>query len=147
MNLSYFPVVNASLNGASAVFLIIAYAFIKGRRYVAHATMMITALVTSAAFLACYLTYHYLRARQGITVTRFPESPLRPYYLALLASHTILAVVILPLIGLTVWRASRRKWALHRRISVWTFPLWLYVSVTGVVVYWMLYHVAPTLGH
>ncbi|HEY2587735.1 MAG TPA: DUF420 domain-containing protein [Tepidisphaeraceae bacterium] len=147
MNLSYFPVLNASLNGASAIFLLIAYGFIKARRYAAHATMMIAALVTSAAFLACYLTYHYLRARQNIIVTRFPDSLLRPYYLILLVSHSILAVVILPLIAITVWRASQRKWALHRRISVWTFPLWLYVSVTGVVVYWMLYHVAPKLGH
>lgn len=147
MNLSYFPVLNASLNGASAVLLLIAYGFIRARRYAAHATMMIAALVTSTAFLACYLTYHALRIRQGITVTHFPQSPLRPYYLILLGSHTILAVVILPLIALTLWRAGRRKWALHRRVSVWTFPLWLYVSVTGVAVYWMLYHVAPRLGH
>jgi uncharacterized membrane protein YozB (DUF420 family) len=147
VNLSYFPAVNASLNGASAVFLLIAYGFIRARKYAAHAVMMIAALVTSAAFLACYLTYHALRVRQGIGVTRFPESPLRPYYYALLGSHSVLAVVILPLIAITVWRASRRKWALHRRISVWTFPLWLYVSITGVMVYWMLYHVAPTLQH
>jgi uncharacterized membrane protein YozB (DUF420 family) len=146
VNLSDFPALNASLNGASAIFLLIAYGFIRARKYAAHATMMIAALVTSAAFLACYLTYHYLRVRQGITVTRFPESPLRPYYLVILGSHSVLAVVILPLIALTLWRAGRRKWALHRRISVWTFPLWLYVSVTGVVVYWMLYHVAPKLG-
>lgn len=147
MNIAYFPVINASLNGASAVFLLIAYGFIKARRYVAHATMMLAALVTSAAFLACYLTYHAMRIRQGITVTHFPQSTLRPYYLALLGSHTILAVVILPFIGVTLWWASRRKWRLHRMISVWTFPLWLYVSVTGVVIYWMLYHVAPGLGH
>src|SRR5690348_10956936 len=122
-----------------------AYAFIKARRFAAHASMMIAAFLTSTAFLACYLTYHWLRARHGITVTRFPQSSLKPLYLAILTSHTILAVVILPMILLTLLRASRRQWARHRQISVWTFPLWLYVSVTGVVIYWMLYHVAPGL--
>jgi uncharacterized membrane protein YozB (DUF420 family) len=147
VNIANFPVINATLNGASAVFLLTGYGLIKARRYKAHATMMIAALITSIAFLACYLTYHALRVRQGITVTRFPASPLRPYYLVLLGSHTVLAVAILPMIVLTLWWASERDWRLHRRISVWTFPLWLYVSVTGVMVYWMLYHVAPRLVH
>ena len=147
MNLNYFPVINASLNGASAIFLLIAFWLIKARRYAAHATMMIVALVSSAAFLACYLTYHVMRARQGIMVTQFPPSVWRRYYLLLLGSHTILAVVILPLIAMTVWWAARRNWRLHRRISGLTFSLWLYVSVTGVAVYWMLYHLAPTLRH
>jgi protein SCO1/2/putative membrane protein len=146
VNIAYFPVINASLNGASAVFLLTAYVLIRARRYAAHATMMVTALVTSAAFLACYLTYHALRIRQGITVTHFPAGTLRPFYLVLLGSHTVLAVVILPLIAMTLWWATRRNWPMHRRISVWTFSLWLYVSVTGVMVYWMLYHVAPSLG-
>jgi uncharacterized membrane protein YozB (DUF420 family) len=147
VNIAYLPAINATLNGASAVFLLIAYGLIKARRFAAHATMMIAALVTSVAFLACYLTYHTIQVRRGITLTHFPESTLRPYYLLLLGSHTILAVVILPFILITFWWASRRNWQLHRRISVWTFPLWLYVSVTGVMVYWMLYHVAPKLGH
>jgi uncharacterized membrane protein YozB (DUF420 family) len=145
MNLSYFPIINASLNGASAIFLLIAYVFIKSRRYVAHATMMIVALLSSTAFLTCYLIYHAMLVRRGVTLTPFPQSTLRPYYLILLGSHTILAVVILPLILMTVWWASRRKWPRHRSVSVWAFPLWLYVSITGVVIYWMLYHVAPTL--
>ena len=145
MNVAYFPLINATLNGTSAVLLLVAYGFIKARRFAAHATMMIAALITSTLFLACYITYHALRVRQGITVTRFPESALRPWYILLLTSHTILAVVILPLILITLWWASRRKWTLHRKISVWTFPLWLYVSVTGVVIYWMLYHIAPTI--
>jgi uncharacterized membrane protein YozB (DUF420 family) len=146
VNVAYFPVIDASLNGASAIFLLTAYAFIKARRYVAHATMMLAAVVTSTAFLACYLTYHAMRLRQGIGITRFPPSALHPYYIVLLGTHTILAVVILPLILTTLWWASRRNWPMHRRISVWTFPLWLYVSVTGVVIYWMLYHVAPRLA-
>jgi uncharacterized membrane protein YozB (DUF420 family) len=144
--LNYFPVLNASLNGASAVFLLLAYGFVKSRRYAAHATMMITAFVTSTVFLASYLTYHTLRARQGITVTPFPQSSLRPVYLAILISHTILAIVIVPLILTTITLAASRKWKWHRTIAVWTLPLWLYVSITGVVIYWMLYHIAPTLG-
>ena len=146
MNISFFPLLNAVLNGASAVFLVTAYGFIRARRYAAHATMMIAAVLTSAAFLACYLTYHTIRYRRGIGVTKFPASSLRPYYLTLLGTHTFLAVVILPLILITLWFAARRRWTLHRAFSVWAFPLWLYVSVTGVVIYWMLYHVAPTLA-
>lgn len=146
MNLAYFPLINASLNGLSAVFLLFGYAFIRSGRYVAHATMMIGAVLTSAAFLACYLTYHFLRYRQGIGVTRFPDGPLRPWYRALLTSHTILAAVIVPLVLVTVWRAAHRRWPRHRRIAYFTLPLWLYVSVTGVIIYWMLYHVAPRLG-
>lgn len=147
MSIEHFPLLNATLNGASAVFLLAAYGLIKARRFAAHASMMLAAVVTSTAFLACYLTYHWLRARQGITVTRFPPGALRPVYLTILTSHTILAVVILPLVALTLVRAGRRQWALHRRVSNWAFPIWLYVSVTGVVIYWMLYHVAPGLPH
>jgi uncharacterized membrane protein YozB (DUF420 family) len=147
VNLSYFPVVNASLNGASAILLLAGYGFVKKRRYAAHATMMISAFITSSIFLASYLTYHTLRVRQGITVTPFPQSSLRPVYLTILISHTILAMVIVPMILTTLVLAARRKWNWHRAIAVWTLPMWVYVSVTGVVIYWMLYHIAPTLGH
>lgn len=147
MSLSFFPVLNASLNGASAVFLLIGYGFVKSRRYAAHAAMMITAFITSTVFLASYLTYHALRVQQGITVTPFPQSSLRPVYLAILISHTILAMVIVPMILTTLLFAVRRRWNWHRAVAVWTFPLWSYVSVTGVVIYWMLYHVAPRLVH
>lgn len=147
VNLSYFPPLNASLNGASAVLLLTAYGLIKRRRFAAHATVMIGAVLTSGAFLACYLTYHALLARHGSPVTRFPAGRVKPVYLTILTSHTILAVVILPLIAITLWRAGRRQWPSHRRISGWTFALWLYVSVTGVIIYWMLYHLAPTLRH
>ena len=145
MSIEHFPLLNATLNGASAVFLLAAYALIKARRFAAHASMMLAAVVTSTAFLACYLVYHWLRVKHGITVTRFPPGMLKPVYLTILTSHTILAVAILPLVAMTLFRAGRRQWLRHRRISVWTFPLWLYVSVTGVVIYWMLYHVAPGL--
>lgn len=147
MTVADFPRVNATLNGASAAMLAIGYVFIKRKQVRAHAAMMISALITSAAFLACYLIYHVSRARHGIGVTLFPQSNWKPLYLTILTSHTILAVVILPLIFLTLSRALRRRWDLHRRISVITLPLWFYVSVTGVVVYWMLYRLAPTIQH
>lgn len=141
------PAINATLNGASAVLLVAAFVLIKRRRYTAHATLMISALVTSAAFLTCYLIYHGMKAKHGEGLTRFPASPWKPIYQIILLTHTILAVVILPLILGSVSFAWGRRWLAHRRISNFTFPLWLYVSVTGVVVYWMLYHLAPTLAH
>jgi putative membrane protein len=147
MNFEIFPRVNASLNATSAACLALGYFFIKRNQVREHVAMMISALITSAAFLVCYLTYHAWRARHGIGVTHFPQSSWRPLYLTILTSHTILAVVILPLIFLTLWRATTRRFDLHKRISVITLPLWFYVSVTGVVVYWMLYHLAPTLAH
>lgn len=145
MKLELFPVINATLNGISAVLLLAGFLFIKRGRVTAHVTMMLSALVTSTAFLACYLTYHTIRVRHGITVTQFPPGPVRPIYLTILTSHTILAVVILPLIGMTLYRAIRKQWDKHRRIASITFPLWFYVSVTGVVIYFMLYQLAPRL--
>ncbi len=145
MTLEQFPLLNATLNGASAVILAFGYVMIRSRRPRLHAWSMITALVTSTAFLACYLIYHTLRARQGIVVTRFPDSPWRPLYLAILFTHTPLAVLILPLIGITLYRAYHRDWARHRQIARITFPLWFYVSVTGVIIYLMLYRLAPLI--
>ena len=146
MKTEYFPVINASLNGLSGLLLLIGYSMVKARRYAAHALVMISALFTSAAFLACYLTYHVIRIREHIVVTKFPEGQVRPFYLAILASHTILAAAIVPMILVTVSFAALRKWTSHRKLARWTFPLWLYVSVTGVVIYFMLYHLAPTLA-
>jgi uncharacterized membrane protein YozB (DUF420 family) len=141
-----FPLVNASLNGASAVLLATAYVFIKRGRVRAHGWTMVSAVVTSAAFLACYLTYHAIKARHGEGITRFPPGSWRPVYLAILWTHTPLAGIILPLIALTLWRAYKRQWDRHRRISVITLPLWFYVSVTGVIIYLMLYRLAPRLA-
>lgn len=141
-----FPVVNATLNAASAVLLAVAFVQIKRGRVRAHGWTMVAALITSVAFLACYLTYHTIRARNHEVVTRFPAGAWRPVYLSILWTHTPLAVLILPLIGVTLWRAYKRQWDRHRRISVVTLPLWFYVSVTGVIIYVMLYHLAPTLG-
>jgi putative membrane protein len=97
---------------------------------------MLSAFATSILFLVCYLTYHYFHG-----VTRFTgQGPVRTFYLSLLGSLTILAVVIVPLVLITLYRAWRRRFDRHRSIAVWTLPLWIYVSITGVVVYWMLYH-------
>ena len=145
MRVEYFPVINASLNALSALLLVTGYILVRARRYVAHATVMISALLTSAAFLACYLTYHAMRVRQHVVITRFPSGSVRPFYLAILLSHTVLAALIVPLILTTVTLAALRKWTKHRAVARWTFPLWLYVSVTGVVIYFMLYHLAPAL--
>jgi len=142
----YFPALNASLNATSAILLLIGYVLVRSRRYVAHAVTMITALVTSAAFLACYLTYHAIRLRENIGVTQFPPGAVRPLYLAILLTHTVLAIAIVPMILTVVTFAAMRKWRHHRALARWTFPMWLYVSVTGVVIYFMLYHLAPALA-
>lgn len=97
---------------------------------------MLGAVVTSTLFLACYLWYH---AHHGVTHFR-GQGVVRGFYLALLASHTVLAAVIVPLVMVTLYRAWREMFDRHKRIARWTLPLWIYVSVTGVVVYWMLYH-------
>jgi uncharacterized membrane protein YozB (DUF420 family) len=143
MRLELFPPINATLNGLSALLLLIGYVLVKRQKYAAHATMMISAFVSSTVFLACYLTYHILLKGR---LTRFPPSTVRPIYYTILGTHTILAIVILPMILITFWHALHRQWAKHRRIARWTFPLWLYVSITGVVIYWMLYHLAPRLA-
>lgn len=132
----YFPAVDATLNAASAVLLACGFFFIRHKNIRAHKACMLSALATSVLFLACYLTYHYFHG-----VTRFPgHGFIRSFYLALLGSHTVLAIVIVPLVLTTLYRAWRQRFDQHRRIARWTLPLWLYVSVTGVAVYWMLYH-------
>ena len=146
MSLHDFPALNASLNALSGVLLLVAFVLIKAGRVRAHAYFVIAALLSSAAFLASYLTYHTLKMQSGEALTRFPESSWRPLYLVILVSHTILAVVILPMIALSLWRAYRRQWDRHRRIAMPTFAAWMYVSVTGVIVYWMLYHLAPKIA-
>ena len=136
------PPVNAALNSLSAVLLLVGYIFIRRGQKRAHITCMVSALVTSALFLACYLTYHYLKEGH---VTRFSvEYPVaRMVYLVILGTHTILAVVNLPMIFLTVIPAVRQRFDRHRRIARWTLPIWMYVSVTGVIVYFMLYQWFP----
>lgn len=127
---------NAALNGSSAVLLSTGYLMIRRGRVLAHKCCMALAFLCSTAFLASYLIYH---AKVGSVAFR-GNGWVRPAYFTLLGSHTILAVTILPLAVITLSRALRGQFDRHKRIARWTLPLWLYVSVTGVVIYFLLYH-------
>jgi len=131
-----FPAIDASLNGASAVLLLLGRRLIKRGNMSAHRAVMLTALASSTIFLACYLYYH---AHVG-SVHFQGQGWSRPLYFSILISHTILAAAIVPMIIVTLSRALRDRFDRHRAIARWTYPLWLYVSVTGVIVYFMLYH-------
>lgn len=132
-----YPAINATLNGTSAVLLIIGRTLIKNGKTAAHRLVMLAALASSSLFLISYLYYHY-----HVGSVRFQgQGVWRPIYFTLLTSHTILAAVIVPMVIITLSRALRRRFDQHRRIARWTFPLWLYVSVTGVVIYFMLYRI------
>lgn len=137
MHASDLPIVNASLNALSTVFILAGITFIKNDRKQAHIVSMLCALVTSTAFLACYVTYHALK--QGV-VTRFtfPGWPKALYFL-ILFTHIPLAFLTVPLVFMTIIPAFKGIYDKHRRIAQWTFPIWLYVSITGVLVYMMLY--------
>jgi len=130
-----FPPINATLNGTSAVLLITGRALIMRGRMAAHRTVMIAALITSSIFLTSYLYYHYHVGSVHFAGQGF----WRPVYFTILITHTILAAVIVPMIIVTLVRALSERYDRHRAIARWTFPLWLYVSVTGVIVYFMLY--------
>ena len=132
-----FPVLNATLNGTSAVLLISGRQLIRRRRVAAHRACMVAALATSSVFLASYLYYH---AHVG-SVHFQGRGWSRPVYFSILISHTILAAAIVPLVIVTLSRALRSRYDRHRAIARWTYPLWLYVSVTGVVIYFMLYRI------
>jgi uncharacterized membrane protein YozB (DUF420 family) len=139
------PVVNAGLNGLSAVFLGVGYYHIRRKNQIAHRNCMIAAFITSTLFLACYLTYHGYMAyylHRGPTVFRNPAW-FRPIYLWILGTHTLLAIVIVPMALMTLSRALRKRFDIHRNIARWTWPLWMYVSVTGVVIYLLLYQIFP----
>jgi putative membrane protein len=137
---SGLPHLNAILNALSGVLLVVGYMFIRRRKINAHRNCLLAALATSTVFLASYLTYHYFHGS-----TRFTGTGLvRPIYFAILLTHTILAALIVPFIGVTLYRAARGDYRRHRRIARWTFPMWLYVSVTGVIVYLMLYQIYPS---
>ena len=140
ISVSQLPSVNAALNSLSAVFLTTGYYFIKSKRITAHRTCMLSAFTCSTLFLISYLTYHF---HVG-SVPFKGQGWIRPVYFAILLTHTILAAAIVPLALITLTRGLKARFAAHRRIARWTFPIWLYVSVTGVVVYWMLYWMAPS---
>ena len=145
MTILDLPAVNGSLNGLSAVFLSAGYFFIRRKQVTAHRNCMIAAFITSTVFLICYLTYHfYLAYYLHRGPTRFTDPAwFRPIYLILLGTHTLLAVVIVPMVLVTLSRALRQRYELHRKIARWTWPLWMYVSVTGVLIYFLLYQIFP----
>lgn len=133
------PAVNAALNALSACLLIGGYACIRRGRRTAHQRCMLAAFFVSVLFLASYLTLRYFAG-----MTRFEgQGWIRPVYFTILISHTVLAAGILPMAIVTVARALREEHVRHVRIARWTLPLWLYVSITGVVIYWLLYHLYP----
>lgn len=131
-----FPAINATLNGASAILLWVGHGYIKRGKMAAHRALMIAALVSSSLFLTSYLYYHF-----HVGSVHFPgHGWTRPVYFTILISHTILAAAIVPLVIITLSRALRERYDRHRAIARWTYPLWMYVSITGVVIYFMLYH-------
>ncbi len=139
------PIVNACLNGLSASFLAAGYYFIRRQNQRAHRNCMVAAFVTSSLFLVCYITYHAYNAyylHQGPTVFRNPPA-FRPVYLAILLTHTVLAMVVLPLAITSLVLGLKARFETHRRVSRWTWPIWMYVSVTGVVIYLLLYQIFP----
>ena len=132
------PAVNATLNALAALLLVTGYVLIRQRRLNAHRNVMIAALACSVLFLTSYLIYHAHVGSKPFLGT----GPVRTVYFTILITHTILAAAVPILAILTVGRAYRKRWAQHVRIARWTLPIWLYVSVTGVVVYWMLYQMS-----
>lgn len=138
--ISQLPHLNALLNTTSAILLVMGYRFIRQGRINAHRNCQVSAFITSVLFLTSYLTYHYYHGD-----TKFlGQGIIRPFYFIVLITHIVLAIVIVPLVLVTLYRAARGDFLRHRRIARWTLPIWLYVSVTGVIVYLMLYHIYPT---
>ena len=129
------PAVNASLNALSGVLLLVGYALIRARRIEQHRLCMLAAFAVSSLFLICYVTYHAQVGSVPFTRSGF----VRPLYFTVLITHVTLAAAVLPLALVTLSRGLKRRFAQHRTIARWTFPIWLYVSITGVVVYILLY--------
>ena len=145
MNISDLPKINACLNSLAAVLLIAGYIFIKRQNKTAHRNCMIGALLSSTVFLVCYVYYHYsMQKLHGEAHTRFlkPEW-FRPIYLAILFTHLICAIAIVPLVLMTLSRAIKARFELHKKIARWTWPIWMYVSITGVLIYFLLYQIFP----
>ncbi|HWZ81572.1 MAG TPA: DUF420 domain-containing protein [Terriglobales bacterium] len=136
---SIFPVINATLNGCSAILLVIGRVLISRGKIAAHRLVMLAAFTTSSLFLVSYVYYHWPH-HGGIVYFRGTGWS-RPVYFTILTSHTILAIIIVPMVLVTLSRALRQRFDQHRAIARWTFPIWLYVSVTGVLIYLMLFRI------
>jgi len=142
MSVSFLPTFNAMLNATSGILIVIGFVLIRRKRIAAHRACMIAAVTCSSLFLISYLVYH---VGFGAGVTRFAGAGwVRTAYHTILISHTILAVTVVPFVIVTLTRALRGEFIRHRKVARWTFPIWLYVSVTGVIVYLMLYHLYPS---
>ena len=139
--ISALPTINASLNGTAVMLLTAGYLCIRARKTTAHRNCMIAAFGVSALFLVSYITYHLLHH----LTTKFPAQGLpRIIYFTVLTSHSILAIVVVPMVLRTLYLAGKGRLDRHKKIARWTLPIWLYVSVTGVVIYVMLYHLYPS---
>jgi uncharacterized membrane protein YozB (DUF420 family) len=139
LTIASLPLLNAILNGISALLLSSGYVAIRRQYVTLHKTCMLSACIVSAMFLTSYVIYHY-----HIGSRPFPgQGGIRVVYFAILIPHTILAIVIVPMVLLTLYRALTSQWQRHQRLARWTLPLWLYVSVTGVIIYLMLYQLYP----
>ena len=145
MSLADLPAVNAVLNGLSTIFLVAGYVLIKQKRQNAHRACMVAAFSTSILFLIGYITYHsYVAYVLHRGPTRFVDPAwFRPIYLTILISHTFLATIIVPMVLITLAYGLKGRFDKHRRIARWTWPLWLYVSITGVIIYLLLYQIFP----
>ena len=141
MEISDLPKLNASLNALAAVLLLFGYISIKRGRQTAHRNCMVGALAASTLFLGCYLYYHYsMKKLHGEAHTSFVKPEwFRPIYLSILFTHLVCAIAIVPMVILTVSRAAKARYELHKKIARWTWPVWMYVSVTGVLIYYLLY--------
>jgi putative membrane protein len=133
--LDQFPALNATLNSITTLLLSLGFVFIKTGRIQAHRRCMISAFATSAVFLACYLYYHFHHPTTKFTT----QGPIQIVYYIVLGTHVILALVVLPFIFAAFYQALRGNFEKHKKIVRWTWPIWMYVSVTGVLVYFMLY--------
>ncbi len=143
--LQIFPHVNATLNASSGVLLLFGLYFVLTKQVHKHRACMLAASCVSAFFLACYVTYHILRTNvYGLGPSKFTgDGIIRPVYFTILTSHTILATLVTPFVLVTLYRGLKGKYESHKRLARYVYPVWLYVSVTGVVVYVMLYHLFP----
>ena len=141
MAISDLPALNASLNFISTIFIAAGWYLIRRGFWRQHIACMIAAIFTSTLFLVSYVTYHYARGGQATQFTG--QGIVRPIYFTVLFSHILLALIILPLVIATLLPVFRRRWEKHTRLGRWTMPIWLYVSVTGVIVYLMLYRWFP----
>ena len=140
MSIRMLPTINAILNATSGILIIIGYIMIRRKKIAAHRACMIGAVSASVIFLISYLVYHF-----NVGATRFAGTGWsRPVYFTVLVTHTALAAVLAPVVVVTLRRALKGEFARHLKIAKWTFPMWLYVSITGVLVYFMLYHWFPS---